>query len=79
MFENLHENRNKIMARNINENNMSEYTTSESTNSAQDVSQTGTSANTQFPLNLEVQLEILIQDKIHTIHNLHQILLHNVP
>ena len=36
------------MALNLNENNASEYTTPESTTSAQNASQTGTSATTQF-------------------------------
>ena len=48
MFENLHENRNQNFARITLEKNMSEYTTPESTTSAQNVSQTETSATTQF-------------------------------
>ena len=48
MFENQNENRNEDMTPNINENNASEYTTPESTTLAQNASQTGTSATTQF-------------------------------
>ena len=48
MLENQNENRNEDMALNINENNASEYTTPESTTSAQNASQTGTSATSQF-------------------------------
>ena len=47
-FENQNENRNEDIALNINENNASEYTTPESTTSAQSASETGTSTNTQF-------------------------------
>ena len=42
MFENQNENRNEDIALHLNENNASEYTTPESTNSAQNASQTGT-------------------------------------
>ena len=48
MLENQNENRNESLAININENNASEYTTPESTTSAQNASQTETSATTQF-------------------------------
>ena len=48
MFENIHDNHNQDMARNTNESNMSEYTTPESTTSAQNMSQTETSTTTQF-------------------------------
>ena len=48
MLENQNENRNEDKALNINENNASEYTTPASTTSAQNASQTGTSATTQF-------------------------------
>ena len=48
IFENQNENRNKDFVPHINENNASEYTTPESTTSAQDASQTGTSTNNQF-------------------------------
>ena len=48
MLENENENRNKNMSLNINENNASEYTTPESTTSAQNASQTETSATFQF-------------------------------
>ena len=68
MLENQNENRNEDMALNINENNASEYTTPESTNSAQNASQTGTSA-----------LRLLVQDKTHMIHNHTQIHLRIVP
>ena len=46
--ENQNENRNEDMTLNINENNASEYTTPESTTSAQNTSQFETSTNTQF-------------------------------
>ena len=48
MLENQNENRNEDMALNINGNNASEYTTSESITSAQNASQTETPATTQF-------------------------------
>ena len=48
MFENQNENRNGDIALHINENNASVYTTPESTTSAQNASQTGTSTKTQF-------------------------------
>ena len=48
MLENQNEMRNEEMALHINEHNASEYTTPESTTSAQNASQTGTSATTQF-------------------------------
>ena len=48
MLENQNENQIEGMAININENNASEYTTQESTTSARNASQTGTSATTQF-------------------------------
>ena len=48
MIENQNENRNVDIAHHINENNASEYTTPESTTSAQNASQTETSTNTQF-------------------------------
>ena len=48
MFENQNENHNEDIALHIYENNASEYTTPESTTSAQNASQTGTSANTHF-------------------------------
>ena len=48
MFENQNENRNEDIALHMNENNASEYTTPESTTSAQNTSQTGTSTKTQF-------------------------------
>ena len=48
MLENQNENRNEDMTLNMNENNTSDYTTIESTTSAQNVSQTETSATTQF-------------------------------
>ena len=48
MLENQNENRNEEMALNINENYASEYTTPESTTSAQNVPHTGTSSPTQF-------------------------------
>ena len=47
-FENQNENRNENVVHHRNENNTSEYTTPESTTSAQVVSQTGTSTNNQF-------------------------------
>ena len=46
-LENQNENRNENIVHHINENNTSEYTTPESTISAQDASQTGTSINNQ--------------------------------
>ena len=48
LFEIINESRNQNMAANINENNTSEYTTPESTTSAQNISQTETSTTTQF-------------------------------
>ena len=48
MFENQNENRNEDIVLHINEINTSEYTTPESTTSAQNASQTETSTNTQF-------------------------------
>ena len=48
MIEDQNENRNEDIALHINENNASEYTTPESTTSAQNASKTGTSTNTQF-------------------------------
>ena len=48
MLENQNENRNEDMALKMNENNASEYTTPESITSAQNASQTETSATTQF-------------------------------
>ena len=48
MFENQNGNRNENIVLHINENNASEYTTSESTTSAKDASQSGTSTNNQF-------------------------------
>ena len=45
VLENQNENRNEAIVHHINENNTSEYTTPESTTSAQDASQTGTSTN----------------------------------
>ena len=51
MFENQNENRNETLVLHINENKASEFTTSESTTSAQDASQTGTSKNNQFVRN----------------------------
>ena len=48
MFETQNENNNEIIVHYIKENSASEYTTPESTTSAQDTSQTGTSTNTQF-------------------------------
>ena len=48
MIENQNEKRNEDIALHINENNASEYTTPESTTSAQNASQTETSTNTQF-------------------------------
>ena len=47
-LENENENRNDTIVHRINENNTKEYTTPESTTSAQDASQTGTSTNNQF-------------------------------
>ena len=47
-LENQNENRNETIVRHINENNTSEYTTPESTTSAQDASKNGTSTNNQF-------------------------------
>ena len=47
-LENQNENRNENIVHHINENNTSEYTTPESTTSAQDASQTWTSTNNQF-------------------------------
>ena len=47
-LENQNENRNETLVHHINENNTSEYTTPESTTSAQDASQTGTSTNKHF-------------------------------
>ena len=60
MFENQIENRNEDIVLHINKNNTSEYTTPESTTSAQNASQTGTSTNTQCAR---------IPSKTHTIHN----------
>ena len=48
MIENQNENRYEDIAHHIKENNASEYTTPESTTSAQNASQTETSTNTQF-------------------------------
>ena len=48
IFENQKENRNEDIALHINNNNASEYTTPESTTSAQNASQTETSTTTQF-------------------------------
>ena len=48
IHENQNGNRNEDMTLNINENNASEYTTPESTTSAQNTSQIETSTNTQF-------------------------------
>ena len=47
-LKNINENRNQNVAANINENNTSEYTTPESTTSAQNISQTETSTTTHF-------------------------------
>ena len=47
-LENQNENRNETIIHHINENNTSEYTTPESTTSAQDASQIGTSTNNHF-------------------------------
>ena len=47
-LENQNENCNEKTVHHINENNTSEHTTPESTTSAQDASQTGTSTNNQF-------------------------------
>ena len=47
-LENQNENRNGNIVYHINENNTNEYTTPESTTSAQNASQTGTSTNNQF-------------------------------
>ena len=47
-LETQNENRNENIVHHINKNNTSEYTTPESTTSAQDASQTGTSTNNQF-------------------------------
>ena len=47
-LENQKENRNETIVHHINENNTSEYTTPESTTSAQDASQTGTSTKNHF-------------------------------
>ena len=48
MFENQNDNRNEGIVLHINENNASEYTTTESTTSAQNASQTETSTTSQF-------------------------------
>ena len=48
IFENQNENRNEDIVLHINENNASEYTTPESTTSAQNASQTETSTTSQF-------------------------------
>ena len=48
MLENQNENHNEDMTLNMNENNASEFTTPESSISAQNASQTETSATTQF-------------------------------
>ena len=48
MLENQNENRNEDMVLNINENNASEYTTLESTTTAQNATQAETSATNQF-------------------------------
>ena len=48
IFENQNENRNEDIVLHINENNASKYTTPESTTSAQNASQTGTSTTSQF-------------------------------
>ena len=48
IFENQNKNRNEDIALHMNENNASEYTNPESTTSAQNASQTGTSTNTHF-------------------------------
>ena len=47
-LENQNENRNETIVYRINENNTSEYTTPDSTTSAQDASQTGTSTKNQL-------------------------------
>ena len=61
ILENQNENRNEDSVVHTNENNTSEYTTPESTTSAQNASQT---------LNLlEFQQELVAQDKIHMTHN----------
>ena len=61
-FENQNENRIEDIVLHINENITSEYTTPESTTSAQNASQTGTYL-------LEFQPGLFIQEKIHMIHN----------
>ena len=48
MLENRNENRNEDIALHMNDNNASEYTTPESTTSAQNASQTETSTTTKF-------------------------------
>ena len=57
-LENQNQNLNENIVHHINENNTSEYTTP-STTSAQDASQTGTSATINL---LEFQLGLLVQD-----------------
>ena len=58
-LENRNQNLNENIVHHINENNTSKYTTPESTTSAQDASQTGTSATINL---LEFQLGLLVQD-----------------
>ena len=66
ILENQNENRNEDIVLHTNENNTSEYTTPESTTSAQ----MHHKLKYQQPPNLlEFQLELLAQDKIHMTHN----------
>ena len=66
VFENQKEFCNEDIALHISENNASEYTTPESTTSARNASLMG---HQQTPILLEFQLGLLVQDKIHKIHN----------
>ena len=75
MPENQNENSNEDMTLNIKENNTSEYTTPESITSAQNASQTETSATTQL---LKFQLGLLVHDETHMILNHTQIHLYIV-
>ena len=69
MFENHNENSNEDIALHINENSASEYTTPESITSAQNAAETTMLGHQQTPNLLEFQLGLLVQDKIHMIHN----------
>ena len=75
MLEKQNENRNGDITPNIKKNNAREYTTPESTTSAQ---MHHKRRHQQLPNSLEFQLGLLIQDKTHMISNHTQIHLHIV-